>query len=900
MIIEFDESTPLHIIKELTVGLRLDDKHVELSIPELEDSAVIRYSIDFGQDPVSFVRLSYNDRPLDSEQVGQGQFTFDPMEFGHTLKIEFDSSAIPAAKQESSPHWEGQINFQIDGDDEWSAFFIQVEKILGDETFDGVFAIDLGTTNSSVAYWEVNTEMDFLPVSPTLLKEAQSIASAVNVLEIDPFKELAPNSYDVGQAAVGAARKANLHMSVKRGIGTKKRYVVAKGRDIWQDADAQHMMTALGKKLRDDALSILGKNISEIVVTSPPRWNAIQVGELKRVLLSLGFSPNCIDMSTDEASASGLYYVLYPLFERYGKSAALKEYAEQEFGRMKTAEGAYEFSLLSMDFGGGTTDLALIKVALEFKPQHLSLDIDILDRGGRQDLGGDNLTLYLFRLLKRRLALSLAHPQRLIDSQTTDQAPTNPWIKQFRLDVQQGALLQRWDEVTEHLDDLELPRELWELVNGVFPTAWDFKDMPATYRKYKSPARRHFDWLWAQAEEIKRALCVDITNEVKGQDVTEEALKEFEDRWLSPDLDSFDRPVNLAECIPLAVDDEDFRQDFLSLRFGHITEFYRPCIKALAEETTRMEGRSLSPISGDDGQQRSATVDRVVLAGNGARIPIISALVHKPRELGGLGVSHDQIKFDPVRAKLSVPIGACLRRIAHKVEGFKVNIRLSRNLLPFDILLNMGTSSVTLFPSGQINVFSFFQRTGVSEDLEVEYVTRLEEKDTGTENYKPYVLFKLKGSSLPLVNINEQIELWQNLNQIHRLESMPDCVELVSSFSSFDPKVGDKSAGANSVTPNNGDHIFTTVGARNYTYDDMVDILRHEMTNSQKIAWIEQAFTAALSEGTIVHRYYIDVTKQVYLVRHHWSEGKALYLAQRDEEALIELPPERNPFSGMH
>ena len=74
-----------------------------------------------------------------------------------------------------------------------------------------MFAIDLGTTNSSVSYWEIKPEPDFLPMSPVLLREAQSIASAVNVNEIEPFKELAPDSYDVGQRAVSAgARSAAL------------------------------------------------------------------------------------------------------------------------------------------------------------------------------------------------------------------------------------------------------------------------------------------------------------------------------------------------------------------------------------------------------------------------------------------------------------------------------------------------------------------------------------------------------------------------------------------------------------------------------------------------------------------------------------------------------------------
>jgi hypothetical protein len=900
MIIEFDESTPLHVIKELAPGLRLEDKTVELSVPELEEAAKVKFNVDFGKDPASFVSLSYNDVPLDPEHKGHGAFLFDPMEFGHTLKVEFNTATIPTQQKDGSPQWEGQVNFQVEGDDEWSAFFLQVEKFLGDETFDGVFAVDLGTTNSSVAYWEVKPEPDFLPQSPTLLKEAQSIASAVNCLEVEPFKELAPESYDVGQKAVGSPRKTNLHMSIKRGIGTKKRYVVTKGKEIWREADAQHMMTALGKKILEDARSILGKNISEIVATSPPRWNAVQVGELRRVLRRLGFQPDRMDMSTDEATASGLYYVLYPLFERFGKRAALTDYVEKEFGNMRTADGDFRFNLLSMDFGGGTTDLALIKCGVKFEPQHLALDIDIVDRGGRQDIGGDNLTLHMFDLLKRRVALALAHPARLIDPTTTDKAPTNPWIKYFKLDVQQGALLQRWDEVVAELNSITMPRELWDLVNGMFPTAWDFKDMPATYRKYKLPARRNFDWLWAQADQLKKALCIDISNAVKGKNVTVDDLAPFADRWLSPDLESFTTPVNLAECIPMATESEDFREKWLSITYGHIHSFYLPVIKGLAEETARMEKRSLDPRTNPEGKKVAPVVDRVVLAGNGARIPSIGALIHNARDKEGLGVSFDQIKFDAVRAKLAVPIGACLRRIARKVEGFKIDIRISRNLLPFDVLINLGTTSAILFDSGQIDEFRFFQRTNVPEDLEVEFVTRLDEIDKGTENYKPYVLFKPQGESLPIVDLQKEEEFWKTLDQTYGLVTIPKLKKICpDGFVAFDTSAA-SGDGSNTITPKEGVKVFKEVGDRRFTQADMLEVLRGEMTMRQKIAWIEEAFDKAPAEGMINHRYYLDVTKQVYLVRHHFSEGKALFLAETDEDALEELSPERNPFSGMH
>src|SRR5262245_17740781 len=258
MNIEFDESTPLHSIKELAPGLRVEERSVELSIPELEAPAKIQYAVDFGSDPVSFVKLSYNEVPLDPQRTGHGQFLFDPKEFGHTLKIEFDTRVIPKAKQKEVPQWEGQINFKVEGDDKWSAFFIQVEKFLGDEPFDGVFAVDLGTTNSCCAFWEVKPEPNFLPVAPQLLGEAQSVASAINVVELEPFKVLAPESYDIGQAAVGSQRKANINFSVKRGIGTKRKYTITEGTEIW-NADAAHMVTALGKKILGEAKAAIGK-----------------------------------------------------------------------------------------------------------------------------------------------------------------------------------------------------------------------------------------------------------------------------------------------------------------------------------------------------------------------------------------------------------------------------------------------------------------------------------------------------------------------------------------------------------------------------------------------------------------------------------------------------------------
>lgn len=893
MIIEFDESTPLHTIKELAAGLRVEERAVELSIPELDKASKVEFAVDFGTAPASFVKLSYNDVPLDPQRTGHGAFVFDPKEFGHTLKIEFDTKTIPTAKQKEAPQWEGQINFRVEGDEKWSAFFIQVEKFLGDETFDGVFAVDLGTTNSCVAYWEVKPEPNFLPTAPTLLGEGQSVASAVNVLDLEPFKALAAEAYDIGQAAVGSPRKTNLHFSVKRGIGTKRKYVLTEGTEIW-NADAQHMYTAVAKKLLAEGKAAIGKSIQEIVVTSPPRWNAIQMMECRNTWRSLGFSPDRIDMSTDEATGCAFYYVLYPLFQRFGKKSALRDYVETEFGPMKTGDGQFDINLLAMDFGGGTTDLALVKCHLKFEAQHLAVEMDVVDRGGRQDLGGDNLTLYVFDLLKRRLALALAAPNRLLNPEDKNPPPSNPWIKHYRLDPQQAAILQKWGDIQKHLNDPVLPRDIWDLLNGILPTAWDWKGMPPAYRKFKPVARKNFDYIWQQAEQVKKALCVEVAQAMAGKrNMSEAELKALEAKWLAPDLEEFTGDVSLAESVPLAQEDEEFKKKFLSITYGDICNFVRPSVQGLCEEAQRMEVRSLPP---------GKKIDRVVLAGNGARIPVIGPIVASPRDKSGLGVSNEQIKFDAGTAKLAVPIGACLRRIARKVEGFKININMSRSLLPFELYTNLGTRSVKMFDVGQIDEFRFFMRRGVSEDLEVEFVTRLEEADAGTENYKPYVLFKTTQEGLPLIDLKKEDELWEALDMAYGLDAIPRLKDVMpAAFGAYDPKKSDDAkSGVNIVKAANPTKEFKKVGDKVYTYGDMYRILGTELRLPQKIAWVEEAFNDPLPEGDIVHRYYLDVTKQLFLVRHHWKEGKVLYAAETDEKALEELPAERNPFSGMH
>ena len=51
------------------------------------------------------------------------------------------------------------------------------------------------------------------------------------------------------------------------------------------------------------------------------------------------------------------------------------------------------------------------------------------------------------------------------------------------------------------------------------------------------------------------------------------------------------------------------------------------------------------------------------------------------------------------------------------------------SFLPFDLYLTTGSGSLELFPSGVIDEFRLFQRSGVSAGSKVEFLGRLESED---------------------------------------------------------------------------------------------------------------------------------------------------------------------------
>lgn len=204
-------------------------------------------------------------------------------------------------------------------------------------------------------------------------------------------------------------------------------------------------------------------------------------------------------------------------------------------------------------------------------------------------------------------------------------------------------------------------------------------------------------------------------------------------------------------------------------------------------------------------------------------------------------------------------------------------------LLPYDLYLTLGHRAVRLFAAGPFDEFAFFQRGGVSEQAEVEYLTCLDPRDAGRgrETYRTLGAFRLRSQALALPDLARSREVWSRLRRGWGLDALPPAGRLnVAAWSAFDPRSGREEGGTNRVRASSASGTFRRVRERAFAYTEVLEILRNALEMPERIAWIEGAFDQPLARGEVVHRYYLDTDVRPWLVRHHWSQGKQLFAAE--------------------
>lgn len=737
------------------------------------------------------------------------------------------------------------------------------------EPFNGVVAIDVGTSNVACAHW------NFHHREPTV---ATLEPAAVNVVDAKGFRTLSAGSYLTGDAALDHKNQVNLYRSFRRLLGTHQAIRPAiTGSELVQ-VQVRTLVSAVVTALLRALVVSLGNarlRFPQVVVTVPASGNLALEYELRRVFEALQIP---LTTELDESTAACVYYLLRPVllreFTQLDKGSAQtpgRWYAEQL--ELTYTEKA-SMNLLCIDQGGGTTDLSLLEFLVQEDDMGCEIDIDVRDTTGFNSLSGEGLTLHLFGLLKRRLALAIADPKRALTGMGDGKRPPlpHPWEEYHRLEAGLGdvAVGMRLEEdlrqVGQHWDRIggndPLRDDLKAVVDRLFPTVT--KGAPKAGRRYR---QANFRWLWDQAERLKRVISAE-----RAAYISPHRLEDDPEPTIRGRLDVASYPKHA------------YGIDVLQrLREGGAEPNLPPAPEALA-----VSSKDIDAWVRDEGEARlieaiqklckGQRIHRVLLAGNGTHATrfVIEKAIRRE-----LGLAKSEVVFDAEQAKVSVAKGACLWAIGTKLEGIQVFLNRQPRC-PSTLWLTSAVHNEQLFTEGQpINRFAYCQPPH-REGEEGDKLILIAHGDDGY--LEPFLIFDpRKGTPL------------RDLGDLPILQRQDLVVRNVDKFLGFQ------------IQGNRTEFFvkdpaqYVQVEAAFVSQVEIFEQLRQEMTMEEVITWVESSEHLQLEPpaGHAFHRYYMDEDRQLYLVFH--AQGrKLLCRGSVTDQSRLEDSEVRDPFSGVH
>ena len=401
-----------------------------------------------------------------------------------------------------------------------------------------------------------------------------------------------------------------------------------------------------------------------LVATFPTSYPASLRRNLKELLTDLNIRE--IDTRFDEATAAAIYYVWREVGADpvCGMNGLMARCRKDRHGR------SYQ-NILLYDLGGGTTDIALIQLIYEELPifgpdddrgnggRYFRITPRLLGTTGHRYIGGDLITLWLFRLVKSKLAdclltkiteknieppmdsplsqVLLNLPEQLVEGEGDEEA-----LPKYR----QGALLEWTSHPMQHMRQYNHLNET--LIDLLVPTRF-VNDSSKT---------SNFFTLWEMVEELKKTLGTPVETEMgsgKGGEWPEEA-----------ELDSGQLYNFVQNNHPWLTDSGAIQQDDLRLMIAQedLTTVARDPIKqSLSLAVSLSKARLLT-------QDYRDRIDRLILSGQSCNMPCVQLVANEVfRESDGV-FDYDpaNVRFDRESAKTSVSLGACIGRYLESVR----------------------------------------------------------------------------------------------------------------------------------------------------------------------------------------------------------------------------------------
>lgn len=252
--------------------------------------------------------------------------------------------------------------------------------------FDGELSIDFGTTNSCCAYLDAD-KLDLIPISED--SEGQLTTISSTILYQDVFNG-STKQYIVGNRAYAVSFDPATSLSavrqVKRYLGTDKIYDIRFQLDPSKHSSfkAREVTADIIRRILERAEEYLKGRIRSCTISHPSRFRVRQIDDLREALVTAGVTK------------------VKTVHEPIG--AALN------FIRQREIRTKYEeYYLMVFDFGGGTTDISLLRVNNEYDTtrRRTVISPEVLGATADREFGGEDVTDIVMRLVKDRCETEL-------------------------------------------------------------------------------------------------------------------------------------------------------------------------------------------------------------------------------------------------------------------------------------------------------------------------------------------------------------------------------------------------------------------------------------------------------------------------------------------------------------
>ncbi|MCF3130386.1 virulence factor SrfB [Streptomyces olivochromogenes] len=288
------------------------------------------------------------------------------------------------------------------------------------------------------------------------------------------------------------------------------------GTDMSADHLAQHMYLLLVEGAEQTTLNPALNTMSKFatVVVTYPTTILPEVREKLGKLVRAALGGPRVVMDFDEGLAAGLFFLMSDLTDNLNAGLEALRARCRRVGE-KQDPPTWQRIMLVIDIGGGTTDIALLRLTLVDQTPKLApgqefvagrdyrLEPELLGSTGHERLGGDLLTLQVFYWIKARLVDELRPTAR---PETDDaggagaaqgSAPTATADQKPRRSYAETVAEQAADELDTLVSD-----EVRRVLASELPTDWiGVEDSTERNRR-----KQRFDQLWRLAEQKKREL----------------------------------------------------------------------------------------------------------------------------------------------------------------------------------------------------------------------------------------------------------------------------------------------------------------------------------------------------------------------------------------------------------